>query len=81
MIVLKSLSSRLLVASSIFSITIISILLIIVFKKPETKEVIEQKRKEKELEDEFKKIINDKVNDLKTKFKEAIKINQKIFTL
>lgn len=44
---LKSLSSRLLVASSIFSITIISILLIIVFKKPETKEVIEQKKKRK----------------------------------
>ncbi|PPK61323.1 type VI secretion system protein ImpL [Malaciobacter marinus] len=74
---LKSLSSRLLIASSIFSITIITILLIIVFKKPETKEVIEQKRKEKELEDEFKKIINEKVNDLKTKFKEAIKIIKK----
>lgn len=74
---LQSLSSRLLVSSSILFTTIITILLIIVLKKPETKEVIEEKRREKELENEFKKVINEKVSDLKIKFKEAIKIIKK----
>lgn len=78
---LQSLSSRLLVSSSILFTTIITILLIIVLKKPETKEVIEEKRREKELENEFKKVINEKVSDLKIKFKEAIKIIKKIFSL
>ncbi|RXJ93903.1 type VI secretion system membrane subunit TssM [Malaciobacter molluscorum] len=74
---LKTLSSRLLLSSIIMSLTIITILLIIVFKKPETKEILEDKKRKKELENEFKKLINTKVSDLKNKFKEAIKIIKK----
>lgn len=71
------LSFRLLIAFSIFFGTIIIILLSILLKKEETKEIIKEKKEQRELEEQYKQVINEKVKDLKSKFKEATKIIKK----
>lgn len=73
----EDLTFRLLISFSIFFGTIIIILLTVLFKKEETQEIIKEQREQKELEQEYKKVITEKVKDLKTKFNDAIKIIKK----
>ncbi len=73
----KDLNFRLLIAFCIFFSSIIIILLFILLKKEETQEKIKEKKEQLELEKEYKKVINEKVKDLKSKFKNAIKIIKK----
>ncbi len=73
----EELSFRLLIAFSIFFGTVIIILLIILFRKEETQDVIKEKIAKKELEKEYKKIIDLKVKKLKQKFNNAMKIIRK----
>lgn len=73
----KDLNFRLLVAFCIFFSCVIVVLLTILFKKEETQEKIKEKKEQLELEKEYKKVINEKVKDLKNKFYEAIKIIRK----
>lgn len=73
----KDLNYRLLLAFGIFFGSVIIILLIILFKKDETKEVIEEKKEELKQKKEYEKKIKEKTKDLKKKFYEAIKIIKK----
>ncbi|MGB5918940.1 type VI secretion system membrane subunit TssM [Arcobacter sp.] len=73
----KELNFRLLLSFSLFFGTIIAILLYIVFKKEETQEILKERAEQKELENEYKKVISEKVKDLKTKFKDAVRIIKK----
>lgn len=73
----KDLNFRLLVAFCIFFSSIIVVLLTILLKKEETQEKIKEKKEQLELEKEYKKVIAEKVKDLKNKFHEAIKIIRK----
>lgn len=73
----EDLTFRLLISFSIFFGTVIIILLTILFKKDETQEIIKEKKDRRELEDEYKKVIAQKVKDIKTKFNDAIKIIKK----
>lgn len=73
----KDLNFRLLIAFCIFFGVIIIILLIILLRKEETQEKIQERKERFELEREYKKIITQKVNDLNSKLKNAIKIIKK----
>lgn len=66
----KELSLRLLISFSIFFGTLIIILLILLFRKKETQEII----RENALKNEYKKSIDKKVKNLKQKFNKALKI-------
>ena len=71
------LSYRLLIAFSIFFGTIIVILFVLLFKKEETQDIIKEKREKREIDEEYKNIIKQKVKDIKIKFNDAIKIIKK----
>ncbi|RXJ67322.1 type VI secretion system membrane subunit TssM [Halarcobacter ebronensis] len=73
----KDLNFRLLVAFCIFFGTIIILLLAVLFKKEETQDAIKEKKEQLELEREYKKVINEKKKDLRSKFYEAIRIIKK----
>lgn len=73
----EDLTFRLLIAFSIFFGTLIIILLSLLFKKEETQEIIKEKKEQYEIEEEYKKVISEKVKDLKLKFNDAIKIIKK----
>lgn len=73
----KDLNFRLLISFCIFFGVIIIVLLVTLFRKEETQEKIQDRKSRLELEKEYRKIINIKVNDLKAKFKNAIKIIKK----
>jgi type VI secretion system protein ImpL len=73
----EDLSYRLLIAFSIFFGTLIVILLTMLFKKEETQDIIKDKKERFDLEQDYKKVIAQKVKDLKLKFNESIKVIKK----
>lgn len=73
----QDLNFRLLIAFSIFFGTMIIILLTLLFKKDETQELLKEKKEQREIKEEYQKVINKKVKYLKTQFNDAIKIIKK----
>ena len=73
----EELNFRLLISFSIFFGTVIIILLVLLFKKEETQEILKEKKEQRELHEEHKKVISEKIKELKRKFYESIKIIRK----
>ncbi|WP_072680133.1 type VI secretion system membrane subunit TssM [Arcobacter sp. LA11] len=73
----EELNFRLLISFSIFFGTVIIILLVLLFKKEETQDILKEKKEQRELQEEHKKVIAEKIKELKTKFSEAIKVIKK----
>ncbi len=73
----EELNFRLLISFSIFFGTVIIILLVLLFKKEETQEILKEKKEQRELQEEHKKVISEKIKELKRKFYESIKIIKK----
>ncbi len=73
----KDLTYRLLIAFSIFFITLVLVLLYVIFLQERTQQMLKERRERKLKEEEKHKIIKEKIKDIKTRFNEALKILKK----
>ena len=70
----KDWTYRLLIAFSFFFIMVILVLLYVIFLQERTQKKLKEYRERRRIEREKKRVVNEKIKDIKTKFYEALKI-------